>query len=86
MNCGQSPDSKVVLWQRANVRAQHRSPRFVGCALFPYHRLVETHPAGSPTVDGARELRPEWRAWVDRCLRYQPFSAVVERCVAANNF
>ncbi|CAM9798879.1 unnamed protein product, partial [Pylaiella littoralis] len=31
-------------------------------------RLIETHPDGTPTVDGGSELRPHWRAWIDRSL------------------
>lgn len=40
--------------------------RFVLCC----RRLIETHRGENPTVEGGTELRPEWRAWVDRSLRY----------------
>lgn len=40
-----------------------------GCVLCRY-RLVESHPGGTPTVEGGAELRPEWRAWIDHSLRY----------------
>lgn len=33
-------------------------------------RLIQANPTASPTVDGGREAGPEWRAWVDHCLRY----------------
>lgn len=37
--------------------------------MYDLHRLIEAHPDGGPTVEGGAELRPEWRAWIDHCLR-----------------
>lgn len=37
---------------------------------YAFPRLIEAYPAASSTEDDGRELGPEWRAWIDHCLRY----------------
>lgn len=47
------------------------------CAL---GRLIEAHPNGGPTVEGGADLRPEWRAWIDHCLRCAFFADSSHPC------
>eukprot|EP00904_Undaria_pinnatifida_P002728 jgi/Undpi1/12456/HiC_scaffold_5.g02127.m1 len=71
--------SRLLAELRAKGFAPFANPEVMHWALATgsLDRLIETHPAGSPTVDDARDLRPEWRAWVDRCLSIGLDGAVI---------